>query len=48
MVEFIDKGMRILEIGSGKSAMIENFYKWGYKQLIGSDFSWTLVNQRKS
>ncbi len=46
--EFIDKEMRILELGSGKSAMIESFYKWGYKQIIGSDFSWTLINQRKS
>ena len=37
-----------MEIGSGKSSMIESFYKWGYKKLIGSDFSWTLINQRKS
>lgn len=46
--EFIDKNMRILELGSGKSSMIECFYKWGYRSLIGSDFSWTLINQRKS
>jgi hypothetical protein len=46
--EFIDKNMRILEIGSGKSNIIESLYKWGYKLIIGSDFSWTLINQRKS
>jgi hypothetical protein len=48
VVEFVEKDMKILEIGSGKSSMIESFYKWGYKKLIGSDFSWTLINQRKS
>lgn len=48
VIEFVEKDMKILEIGSGKSSMIESFYKWGYKKLIGSDFSWTLINQRKS
>jgi hypothetical protein len=40
--------MKILELGSGKSNILDSFYKWGYKHLIGSDFSWTLINQKKS
>lgn len=47
-VEFVDPNCRILELGSGKSAMLDSLFKWGYKDLIGSDFSWTLINQKKS
>ena len=28
--------------------MLDSFYKWGYKDLIGSDFSWTLIIQKKN
>ncbi len=47
-MEFVDHNARILELGSGKSAMIDSLYRWGYRDLIGSDFSWTLINQKKS
>lgn len=40
--------MKILELGTGKSAIIDQMYKEGYKNIIGSDFSWTLINQKKS
>lgn len=46
--EFVDHNARILQLGSGKSAMLDSLYKWGYKDLLGSDFSWTLINQKKS
>lgn len=48
IVEFIDPNCKILELGSGKSNMLDSFYKWGYKDLIGSDFSWTLIIQKKN
>lgn len=28
--------------------MIDSFFRWGYKDIIGSDFSWTIINQKKS
>lgn len=28
--------------------MLDSLYKWGFKELIGSDFSWTLINQKRS
>ena len=37
-----------MELGSGKSGIISDLYKEGYKNLIGSDFSWTLINQRRN
>jgi hypothetical protein len=40
--------MRIMELGSGKSSIISHLYKEGYKNLIGSDFSWTLINQKRN
>lgn len=40
--------MKIMELGSGKSAIISDLYKNGFKNLIGSDFSWTLINQRRN
>lgn len=47
-MEFVDPNCKVLELGSGKSALLDGLYKWGYKGLIGSDFSWTLINQKKS
>jgi hypothetical protein len=47
-MEFVDSNGRVLELGSGKSAMVDSLNRWGYKELIGSDFSWTLINQKKS
>ena len=46
--EFVDPNCKILELGSGKSALLDSMFKWGYRDLIGSDFSWTLINQKKS
>lgn len=46
--EFVTPNMKIMELGSGKSAIISDLYKSGYKNLIGSDFSWTLINQRRN
>ena len=40
--------MKILELGTGKSEVLDQMYKDGYKHLIGSDFSWTLINQKRS
>lgn len=28
--------------------MLDSLFRWGYHDLIGSDFSWTLINQKKS
>lgn len=40
--------MKIMELGSGKSTIISDLFKYGYKNLIGSDFSWTLINQKRN
>lgn len=40
--------MKIMELGSGKSSILGDMYRDGYKNLIGSDFSWTLINQRRN
>lgn len=46
--EFVSKDMKIMELGCGKSSVLLDMYKDGYKNLIGSDFSWTLINQRRN
>ncbi len=40
--------MKILELGSGKSKMLDSLMKWGFKDLIASDFSWNLILQKKN
>lgn len=40
--------MKIMELGSGKSNILKEMNKEGYKNLIGSDFSWTLINQKRN
>jgi hypothetical protein len=46
--KFVNPNMKIMELGSGKSSIISHLFKEGYKNLIGSDFSWTLINQRRN
>lgn len=40
--------MAIMELGSGKSSILADMFKDGYKNLTGSDFSNTLINQRRN
>lgn len=46
--EYVNPNMTIMELGSGKSAVLADMYKDGFKNLIGSDFSNTLINQRRN
>lgn len=39
--------MKIMELGTGKSAILGELAKEGYKNLVGTDFSYTLINQRR-
>ena len=46
--EYVRPEMKILELGTGKSSILSELVKEGYKNLTGSDFSWTLINQKRN